>query len=170
MDFLSHEHLANRTNANCMYQNFIVCKFISCAWRSVRASIETQSKWAKQALAEARSSGAGSRQPETKLMMKFVKEGSDGNKKLNFDDPYFQDFIERYEELGSPLLKRNCAYPSQFLTRVRMSWRLCDRCSYSALSVSCAKQIKVQTGIAWSRNCLCGHKFVQTYVTFWRCW
>ena len=55
-------------------------------------------KWAKEALAEARSSGQGAQQKETKIMMKLMRKNAVG--KNTFDgvkDPFFRDYIDRFE-------------------------------------------------------------------------
>ena len=57
-------------------------------------------------MAEARASGVGARAKETKLYMKMVKYDKKGVKTLNLDDPYFQEYMDRYEDLGPPHFKR----------------------------------------------------------------
>ena len=38
--------------------------------------------------------------------MKMVKYDKKGVKTLNLDDPYFQEYMDRYEDLGPPHFKR----------------------------------------------------------------
>ena len=62
-------------------------------WRHINPS-----KWAKEMLAEARSAGTGAQQKETKIMMKLMRKNSAGRN--TFDgtkDPYFRDYITRFE-------------------------------------------------------------------------